>query len=294
MDFSFSDENLSVAKLARAFAAKELAPGAAERDRTGEFPLELVKKMGEAGLMGISYPEKWGGLGSDSVSHMLAMEEVSYACAAMGSILGAHYLGSDGVNLFGTDEQKEKYLRPAATGEKLAAFALTEPGAGSDVGAVSTTAVRKGDKYVINGVKHFISNGGVADYLTLCARVGSDGGVRALTAFIADTDRPGFNVGTKEDKMGIRSASTWELVFEDYELPVENRLGEEGQGFKIMMSILDRARVEVGAMAVGMARASLDAAIKYAEERVQFGKPIAAQPVLREMLADMATEIDAA
>ncbi|MCL6581228.1 MAG: acyl-CoA dehydrogenase family protein [Firmicutes bacterium] len=147
---------------------------------------------------------------------------------------------------------------------------------------------------MINGVKHFISNGGVADFLTLCARVGPGDGTRGLTAFIADTGRPGFKVGTKEDKMGIRAASTWELVFEDYELPVENRLGEEGQGFKIMMSILDRARVEVGAMAVGMARASLDAAIKYAEERIQFGKPIITQPVLREMLADMATEIDAA
>jgi butyryl-CoA dehydrogenase len=294
MDFSFSDENLSIAKVARAFATRELAAGAAERDRTGDFPLEIVRKMGEAGLMGISYPEEWGGLGADSISHMLAMEEVSYVDAAMGSILGAHYLGSDGINLAGTDEQKEKYLRPAATGEKLAAFALTEPGAGSDVGAMSTTAIRKGDRYILNGVKHFITNGGVADFLTVCARLSPAEGAKGLTGFIVDTSTLGFKVGTKEDKMGIRSASTWELVFEDCEIPVENRLGEEGAGFRLVMSILDRARVEVAAMAVGMARASFDAAVKYAEERVQFGKPIIALPAIRDMLADMATEIDAA
>lgn len=294
MDFSFTEEQLGIAKLARAFAVKELAPGAAERDRTAEFPLDLVRKLGAAGLMGISYPEEWGGIGADSISHMLAMEEVSYADAAMGSILGAHYLGSDGVNLAGTPDQKERYLRPAATGEKLAAFALTEPGAGSDVGAMSTRAVRRGDRYVINGVKHFISNGGVADFLTLCARVGPGEGTRGLTVFIVDRNTPGFTVGTKEDKMGIRSASTWELVFEDCEIPAENRLGEEGEGFRLVMTILDRARVEVGAMAVGMARASLDAALKYAGERVQFGKPILNLPAIRDMLADMATEIDAA
>jgi butyryl-CoA dehydrogenase len=294
VDFSFTDEQLSIARLAKSFAVRELLPGAAERDESGEFPLDIVRKLGEAGLMGISYPEEWGGIGADSISHMLAMEEISYACAAMGSILGAHYLGSDGVNLAGTDQQKERYLRPAAAGEKLAAFALTEPGAGSDLGSLSTTAVRKGDRYIVSGVKHFITNGGVADYITLCARTERGEGTRGLTVFIVDRGAPGFRVGTKENKMGIRSACTWELVFEDCEVPAENRLGEEGEGYRLVMTILDRARVEVAAMAVGMARASLDAALKYAAERVQFGKPIITQPVLREMLADMATEIDAA
>jgi len=295
MDLQFTEEQKLIQKMTRDFAEKELAPLAAHLDETGEVPFDNLKKMGELGLMGLTAPEEWGGGGADTVSYCIAIEELSKACASTSIVMAVqNSLVNYIIARFGTDEQKEKYLRKLVTGEYIGAFALTEPEAGSDAAALRTTAVRDGDYYVINGTKHFITNGAFADVIVLFAMTDKTKRHRGITAFLVEKGTPGFTVGKEENKMGIRGTNTNELIFEDCRVPVANRLGEEGMGFKIAMIALDAGRIGVGAQAVGIAQAAFDAALEYAKTREQFGGPIAQLQAIQWMLADMATRIEAA
>jgi alkylation response protein AidB-like acyl-CoA dehydrogenase len=290
-----NDEQKSLQKMVRELAQKEIAPKAAEYDRTEKFPWENIAKMANLGIMGVPIPEKFGGAELDTVSYMLAIEEISKACAATGAILAVHIsAGIMPILLFGTEEQKQKYIPLLASGDKIGAFALTEPGAGSDASRVSTTAVRDGDSYVLNGTKCFITNGGAAGTYTVFASVDRTKGTKGITAFIVEKDTPGFSIGKKEEKMGIRASSTTELIFDNCRIPLANRLGEEGQGFKIAMVTLDGARIGIAAQAVGIAQAAYEEALRYSKVREQFGKPIASLQAVSFMLADMAIEIEAA
>lgn len=290
-----NDEQKSLQKMVKEFALKAIAPQAAEYDRTEQFPWENIGKMAKLGLMGVPIPEKYGGAELDTLSYMLTIEELSKACAATGAILAIHTsAGIMPILLFGTEEQKQQYIPPLAQGEKIAAFALTEPGAGSDVSRVSTTAVRTDNGYVLNGTKCFISNGGVAETYTVFASIDKTKGTRGITAFIVEKGTPGFSIGKKEAKMGIRASATTELVFDNCRIPLKNRLGEEGQGFKIAMQVLDGARIGIGAQAVGIAQAAYEEALKYSKVREQFGKPISSLQAVAFMLADMAIQIEAA
>lgn len=281
--------------MVKEFAQREIAPQAAEYDRTEEFPWENIRKMAELGLMGVPIPEQYGGAELDTVSYMLTVEEIAKACAATGATLAIHTsAGIMPILLFGTEEQKRDYVPPLASGAKIAAFALTEPGAGSDASQVATTAVRDGDAYVLNGTKCFISNGGVAGTYTVFASTDRTKGTKGITAFIVEQGTPGFSIGKKEEKMGIRASATTELVFDNCRIPAANRLGEEGQGFKIAMQVLDGARIGIGAQAVGIAQAAYEEALKYAKVREQFGRPISSLQAISFMLADMAIGIEAA
>jgi butyryl-CoA dehydrogenase len=294
MNFDLTDDQVLVQEMAREFATKEVAPIAAEIDRNHRFPEELIPRMAELGLMGIPWPEEVGGAGADWVSYVLVCEEISKVCGSTGVILAAHTsLGTGPIYKFGNDAQKEKYLRDLASGTKLAAFALTEPAAGTDAAAGRSTAVLDGDEYVINGSKIFISNGGFAHVYIVTAMTDQTKGTRGISAFIVEKDTPGFTVGERERKMGIKASSTTPLFFSDCRVPKEALLGKEGHGFQMAMQTLDGGRIGVGAQALGIAQGALDASIAYAKERVQFGKPIAAQEAIQFMLADMATEIDA-
>lgn len=291
----FNNEQKSLQKMVRDFALKEIAPQAAEYDRTEKFPWRNIEKMAELGIMGLPIPEKFGGVELDTVSYMLTIEEISKACAATGAILAVHVsAGIMPILLFGTEEQKHKYIPSLASGEKIAAFALTEPGAGSDAALVSTKAVRTGDAYVLNGTKCFITNGGAAETYTVFASIDRTKGTKGITAFIVEKGTLGFCIGKKEEKMGIRASSTTELIFENCQVPLENRLGEEGQGFKIAMKVLDGARIGIGAQAVGIAQAAYEEALNYSKVREQFGKPIANLQAVSFILADMAIQIEAA
>jgi butyryl-CoA dehydrogenase len=251
--------------------------------------------MAELGFLGLTAPEEYGGAGMDTVSYCIAIEEISKACAATAIVMAVQNSLVNYILLkFGTDEQKDKYLRPLATGQKIGAFALTEPGAGTDAAAQQTTAVLQGDHYVINGTKHFITNGGFADIVLLFAMTDKSKGHRGISCFIVEKGTPGFSTGKHEHKMGIRASDTCELIFEDCKVPVANRLGQEGEGFKIAMMALDAGRIGVGAQAVGIAQAALEKAIAHAKTRVQFGQPIAQFQAIQFMLADMATQIEAA
>lgn len=292
--FELTRDHEAIRQMVREFSREILAPRAAELDVTNAFPHEHLRELAKCDLMGIAYPVEYGGAGADSISEAIAVEEIAYGCPATASVVTAHYLGYDAIYLFGTEEQKRRYLVPACRGEKLAAFALTEPNAGSDPGSVRTTAIRDGDHYVINGNKHFITNGGEADFLTVFAMTDRSKGTRGLTAFIVERGMPGFTSGSGDDKMGIRGARTHELVFEDCRVPISNRIGEEGEGFKIAMTVVDRGRVGIAAMAVGLAQAALDAAINYSKQRVQFGRPISEFQGIQWMLAEMATDVEAA
>ncbi|MBB6445544.1 acyl-CoA dehydrogenase [Bacillus benzoevorans] len=295
MNFKLSEEHEMIRKMVRDFAENEVAPTAAERDEAERFDREIFTKMAELGLMGIPWPEEYGGIGSDFLAYCITVEELARVCASTAVTLSAHTsLAGWPVYKFGTEEQKQKYLKPMALGEKLGAYGLTEPGSGSDAGGMKTTARLEGDHYVLNGAKIFITNGGEADIYIVFAVTDPDMKGKGTTAFIVEKDFPGFSVGKKEKKMGIRSSPTTEIIFDNCHVPAENVLGEVGQGFKIAMMTLDGGRNGIAAQAVGIAQGALDAAVDYAKERVQFGKPIAAQQGIGFKLADMATSVEAA
>ncbi|MFD2446810.1 acyl-CoA dehydrogenase [Bacillus sp. CGMCC 1.16607] len=295
MNFQLTEEHEMIRKMVRDFARNEVAPTAAERDEEERFDREIFDKMAELGLTGIPWPEEYGGIGSDYLAYCIAVEELSRVCASTGVTLSAHTsLAGWPIFKFGNEEQKQKYLRPMAEGTSIGGYGLTEPGSGSDAGGMRTTARLEGDHYVLNGSKIFITNGGIADIYVVFALTDPSSKQKGTTAFIIEKDFPGFSVGKKEKKLGIRSSPTTEIIFEDCKVPVENRLGEEGEGFKIAMMTLDGGRNGIAAQAVGIAQGALDAAVDYAKERVQFGKPIAAQQGISFKLADMATSVEAA
>ncbi|TPV41481.1 acyl-CoA dehydrogenase AcdA [Bacillus dicomae] len=295
MHFKLSEEHEMIRKMVRDFAKNEVAPTAAERDEEERFDRALFDQMAELGLTGIPWPEEYGGIGSDYLAYVIAIEELSRVCASTGVTLSAHTsLAGWPIFKFGTEAQKQKYLRPMAEGKKIGAYGLTEPGSGSDAGGMKTIAKRDGDHYILNGSKIFITNGGIADIYVVFALTDPESKQRGTSAFIVESDTPGFSVGKKESKLGIRSSPTTEIMFEDCRIPVENLLGEEGQGFKVAMQTLDGGRNGIAAQAVGIAQGALDASVEYARERHQFGKPIAAQQGIGFKLADMATDVEAA
>ncbi|MFD3214827.1 acyl-CoA dehydrogenase AcdA [Bacillus sp. BR_7a] len=295
MHFKLSEEHEMIRKMVRDFAKNEVAPTAVERDEEERFDRALFDQMAELGLTGIPWPEEYGGIGSDYLAYVIAIEELSRVCASTGVTLSAHTsLAGWPIFKFGTEEQKQTFLRPMAEGKKIGAYGLTEPGSGSDAGGMKTIAKRDGDHYVLNGSKIFITNGGIADIYVVFALTDPESKQRGTSAFIVESDTPGFSVGKKESKLGIRSSPTTEIMFEDCRIPVENLLGEEGQGFKIAMQTLDGGRNGIAAQAVGIAQGALDASVEYARERHQFGKPIAAQQGIGFKLADMATDVEAA
>lgn len=296
MDFKLSEDHLMIQKTIRDFAINEVAPSAAERDEEERFDIEIFHKMGELGLTGLPWEEKYGGAGFDFLAYAIAVEELSKVCASTGVTLSAHVsLCSWPIWKFGTEEQKQKYLVPLAEGTKLGAFGITEPSAGSDAGGTKTTAVLDGDAYVLNGTKVFITNGYYADTYVIIARTGpKELGHKSISAFIVEKGTPGFSFGKKEKKLGIRSSATYELIFDNCRVPKENLLGKEGEGFKIGMMILDGGRNGIAAQALGIAEGAYEYALDYAKQRVQFGKPIADQQAIRFKLADMATRIEAA
>ena len=295
MHFKLSEEHEMIRKMVRDFAKNEVAPTAAERDEEERFDRAIFDQMAELGLTGIPWPEEYGGIGSDYLAYVIAIEELSRVCASTGVTLSAHTsLAGWPIFKFGTEEQKQTFLRPMAEGKKIGAYGLTEPGSGSDAGGMKTIAKRDGDHYVLNGSKIFITNGGIADIYGVFALTDPESKQRGTSAFIVESDTPGFSVGKKESKLGIRSSPTTEIMFEDCRIPVENLLGEEGQGFKIAMQTLDGGRNGIAAQAVGIAQGALDASVEYARERHQFGKPIAAQQGIGFKLADMATDVEAA
>jgi len=294
MNFQLTEEHEMIRKMVRDFARNEVAPTAAERDEEERFDMDIFKKMAELGLTGIPWPEQYGGIGSDYLAYCIAVEELSRVCASTGVTLSAHTsLAGWPIYNFGTEEQKQKYLRPMAQGEKIGAYGLTEPSSGSDAGGMRTNAKLDGDEYVINGSKIFITNGGIADIYVVFA-VTDPESKKGTSAFIVESTHPGFSVGKKEQKMGIRSSPTTEIIFDNCRVPKENLLGKEGDGFKIAMMTLDGGRNGIAAQAVGIAQGALDAAVDYAKERVQFGKPIAAQQGIGFKLAEMATSVEAA
>ncbi|MYL62396.1 acyl-CoA dehydrogenase [Bacillus hwajinpoensis] len=296
MELVFTEEQKMMQKMVRDFAEKEIATIVEEMEETDRFPREVIKRMGELGLMGIPIPEAYGGAEMDYTSYIIAIHELSKVSATVGVILSVHTsVGTLPILAFGTEEQKKRYIPKLATGEYLGAFALTEPSSGSDASSMKTRAVRDGDHYILNGSKIFITNGGEADTYVAFARTNPDEkGSKGVTAFIIERDMPGFSVGKKEKKMGLHGSNTVEIIFEDCRVPVENRLGEEGQGFKIAMANLESGRIGIAAQSLGIAEAALNYATAYAKERHQFGKPIGQHQGLGFKLADMATEVEAA
>lgn len=294
MNYFLTEEQQMIKDLARQVAEERLKPLRAEMDETGEFSWDAVKAFRESDLFGIYIPEEYGGLGGGVLELSLAVEELSRVCGGLSLSLAATALGTFPLLLFGSKEQKEQYLPALASGEKLAAFALTEPDSGSDAGATRTTAVADGDDYVINGTKCFITNGGVADIFTVIAMTDRAKGSRGASAFVVEKGTPGFSVGKDENKMGIRGSSTTELIFEDCRVPKRNLLGRAGMGFIVAMKTLDQSRPGVAAQALGIAAGALDEAVEYARQRQQFEKPIIAFQGLQWMLADMATQVEAA
>ncbi|HIS97264.1 MAG TPA: acyl-CoA dehydrogenase [Candidatus Scatomorpha pullistercoris] len=293
--FNLSEEHIQLQQTFREFAENEVKPLAKELDETERFPTETVQKMAEMGMMGLPIPEELGGSGVDQLGYVLAVEELSKVCATTGIILSAHTsLCCWPIMTFGTEEQKEKYLKPLASGQKLGAFALTEPSAGTDASMQKSTAVLEGDHYILNGNKVFITNAGAADVFIVFAMTDKEQGTRGITAFILERDMPGFTMGKPENKMGLRASSTCELVFDNVHVPVENRLGAEGKGFKIAMATLDGGRIGVGAQAVGIAQGAIDEAVKFTRERIQFGRRISQFQNTQFTLADMQTRTDAA
>jgi butyryl-CoA dehydrogenase len=291
-----TEEQLMIQDTARKFAESELKPIAEEIDRTMEYPIEMFKKMGEIGFMGLTIPAEYGGTGTDMVSYAITIEELSRACASTGLGVAAHNsLACGPIIIMGTEEQKQKYLPELATGEALGAFGLTEPHAGSDASNIKVTATPKGDEYILNGTKTYVTNGGWAKYMVATAMTDPEKGADGISAFIIDSDFPGFTVGTKEKKLGVRASGTFEIVFEECRVPKENLLGGiEGGGFKAFMKTLEGGRISIGAMALGIAQASLDASLEFTQDRKQFGKAIADFQATKLKLADMATGIHAA
>lgn len=295
MNFKLTEEHEMIRSMVRNFAKNEVAPTAGERDEEERFDRDIFNKMAELGLTGIPWPEEYGGIGSDYLAYCIAVEELSRVCASTGVTLSAHTsLAGWPIYKFGTEEQKQRYLKPMAQGEKIGAYGLTEPSSGSDAGGMRTTARLDGGDYVLNGSKIFITNGGEADIYVVFALTDPEKKQKGITAFIIEKDFQGFSTGKKEKKMGIRSSPTTEIIFEDCRVPKENVLGQIGEGFKVAMMTLDGGRNGIAAQAVGIAQGALDAATAYAKERVQFGKPISAQQGIAFKLADMATQVEAA
>ena len=297
MIFELSDEHKLMRQMVRDFAEAEIAPGAAERDESESFDRALMyDKLGELGLTGIIFPEEYGGAEADYISYAIAVEELSRVCASTGVTLSAHLsLCANPIYLFGTEEQKQQFLKPLALGKKLGAFGLTENSAGSDAGGTKTTAVRAGDEWVLNGSKIFITNAGDAETYIVLARTDKEAKKHhGISAFIVEKETPGFSFGKREQKLGIRSSPTMELVFDNCRIPAANLLGEEGKGFKVAMKTLDGGRIGIAAQALGIAQGAFEAALNYAKERQQFSQAISSFQAIQFKLADMATEIEAA
>ncbi|BDG47084.1 MULTISPECIES: acyl-CoA dehydrogenase [Parageobacillus] len=296
MNFSFTKEQQMIKEMVRDFAEKEIAPYAAKWDEEAHFPVEVFKKMGALGLLGIPFPEKYGGAGGDTISYAIAVEEIGRACGGTGlSYAAAVSLGASPIYYFGTEEQKQKWLVPMAKGETLGAFGLTEPNAGSDAGGTQTTAVLDGDEYVINGEKCWITNAQYSRQVIVTAVTGKDErGKNIISAIIVPTDTPGFTIRSNYDKMGVRASNTCELVFENVRVPQENVLGDPKKGFKQFLHTLDGGRISIAALAVGIAQAAFEKALQYAKERVQFGQTISKFQAIQFKLADMAMEIELA
>ncbi len=295
MEIGFKPEHDLLKQMLKSFTEKSVAPLAAEIDELERFPIETVAKMKEAGILGIPYPTKYGGEGGDYLGYILAVEEISKACATTGVVLSAHTsLCSQPIYEYGTEEQKQKYLVPLAKGDMLGAFGLTEPNAGTDASGQETIATLEGDYYILNGSKIFITNAGYADVYIIMAMTDKSAGTRGISAFIVEANSPGFTIGPKEKKMGIRGSSTCELIFDNVKVPKENLLGKPGYGFKIAMKTLDGGRIGIAAQAVGIAEGALDETIKYVKERKQFNRPISAFQNTQFELASMATKVEAA
>jgi len=295
MDFELNEEQQMMQRMVRDFAEKEIRPIAQEIDKSETFPWDTIRKMGDLGLMGLTVPEEYGGCGADALTYAIAVEEVSRVSGSVGITLAAHTsLGLDLIYRFGSEEQKREYLPGLVSGRGLAAFGLSEPEAGSDAGAVKTTAVLDGDQWLINGQKVFITSGSIADVVIIAAVTDKAAGTRGISNFVVEKDTPGFRPGRDEQKMGLRGSVTSQLFFEDCRVPKDHLLGQLGEGFKQFLITLDGGRISIGAMALGLAQGAFDAAVKYAKERQQFGQPIARFQAIQWMIADMATEIDAA
>lgn len=295
MAYQLTEEQKMIQAMVRDFAREVILPTASERDKTGEFPSENLKRMGELGLMGMNVPPEHNGAGVDTVSYSVALQEVAYACASTAVIMSVHNSVACGpIYLFGSDYLKDNYLKPLAAGEKIGSFAVTEPGAGSDPASQRANAVKDGESYVINGTKMFITTGKNSDMTVVTAYTDRSKKHRGISAFVVEKGTPGFTVGKEEDKMGLRASDTVELIFEDCRVPAQNLLGNEGDGFIIAMASLDGGRIGIASQSVGLAQACLEAAISYAKERVQFGRPISQFQGLRWMIADMATQIEGA
>ena len=293
--FVLTEDQEHMRREIRAFAAREIAPNVAAWDEANQFPQEVIKKLGTMGYMGIIFPAEYGGAGLGYVDYVLAIEELSAVDGSVGITLAAHNsLGTNHIFLAGNEEQKRKYVPRLASGEWLAAWGLTEPGSGSDAGGARTTAVRHGDRYVLNGNKTFITNGHYADLAVVIAVTDRSKGTHGLSAFVVENGTKGFRPGKKENKLGLRASDTSELIFEDCEIPAENLIGAEGEGFIDAMRVLDGGRISIAALSLGIGRGALDAALKYTKERRQFGKAIAEFQGIQWKLADMATELDAA
>jgi len=294
MDYFLTEEQKMIQEMARKIAREKVAPIAAKLDETGEFPWEIMKVLSEVGLMGVYIPQEYGGLGFGAFELCLTVEELSRVCSGVAVTFAANALATFPIILFGTPEQKKKYLPDVASGKKMAAFALTEAEAGSDAGGVKTKADKNGDNYVINGTKQWITNGGEAEIYTVFCVTDKNKGMRGVSTIIVEKDTPGFSFGKKENKLGIRCSSTRELMFDDCRVPKANILAKEGMGFIVAMKTLDKARPGVGAQALGIAQGALDEALKFAKERKQFGHPITHFQAVQHMLADMGTQIEAA
>ncbi len=294
MNFELTQEQQLVQLMARDFAREKIEPHALQWDKDKHFPADVIREMGSLGFMGMMIPESYGGSETGALTYCLAMQEISYGDAGIGVTMSVANLSCEPILKFGTEAQKIKYLVPMASGEKLGAFCITEPGYGSDAGNIAAKAKLKGDHYIINGTKIFITNGKQADIFIVMARTDEGGGSRGISAFIVEKGFPGFSIGTIEDKMGLRSSITTEVVLDDCVVPKENLLGKEGDGFKIAMKALDSGRIGIASQAVGIARAALDEAKEYGSSRRQFGKPLTGFQAIQWMIADMATSISAA
>lgn len=295
MKLELNDQQKMIQKMVREFAEKEVAPIAAELDKKEEYPTKTLEKMAKLGLLGIIIPQEYGGAGLDTISYAITIEEISRKCASTGVVTSVHNsLAAWPIIKYGTEEQKKKYLPILAKGEKIGAFAATEPNAGSDLGAMQTTAVKKGNKYIINGDKTFITSGPEAGIIIIFAVTDKEAGAKGISAFIVENNFKGYKVGSVFEKLGINASKTSELIFEDMEVPAENLLGKEGEGFKIALSTLDGGRIGIACQAVGIAQAALDESITYSQQRQQFGRPISKFQAIQWMIADMATRVEAA
>ncbi len=295
MDFALNESQIMIQQMVRDFAQNELAPVAAELDKEGRFPHEIIEKMAGLDLFALPFSEEYGGTGDGYLPYVIAVEEISRACASTGITYAAHCsIGTGPVYLFGSEEQKQKWVVPCAKGEMLAAFGLTEPDAGSDASGTKTTAALEGDQWVLNGTKCFITNASHAKIAVITAVTEPGQGARGISSFLVPTDTPGFSVSPPYDKLGLKASDTAEIVLDDVRIPEENLIGKRGEGFKQFLKVLDGGRISIGALAVGIAQASLDAALAYAKERQQFGQPISKFQAIQFKLADMATQVELA